>query len=205
MDEGHVNRFQRGDTIYLTDDRAHSIYLIAEGRVRIVHTGEDGNESVKAILGKGEMFGEMALLGEPRRRDRAEAVENGTTLCSVSIEQMKELMQDDQNLTFGIHKMIGLRMIKLERRIESLVFKDVKTRLVDFILDLIEEKGEKKMAHYQVKHPYTHRDIGNLIGASRQTVTTLLSELKDDYIVLSERKKWIVPDLDKLKNLKSQK
>ena len=75
-----------------------------------------------------------------------------------------------------------------------MVFKDVRTRLIDFILELIEERGKETGGRWQVEHYYTHKNIANLIGTSRQTVTTTLNELKVDGLIDFDRKKFYVLD-----------
>ncbi|MEQ9263455.1 MAG: Crp/Fnr family transcriptional regulator [Owenweeksia sp.] len=194
-DEGHFRTYKKGETIYFTDDSATTMYLIAEGKVRILNYSEEGDEVVKAILGKGEMFGELALLGEDKRSEIAEALENETTVCPVKIDQVHELMKDNRDFSFKIYKWIGFRIRKMERRIDNLVFKDVRSRLMDFIRELALEKGEKKGDTVVVEHFYTHKNIANLIGTSRQTVTTTLNELRDEGLISFDRKTITIRDL----------
>ena len=88
---------------------------------------------------------------------------------------------------------------KTERRLESLIFKDARTRIVDFIVDMGNEKGKAIGKEILVKHNLTHMDIANLTATSRQTVTTVLNELKEkDYIHL-ERNKFLIRDINALK------
>mgnify|MGYP006429327719 CR=1 FL=1 len=190
--EGHYKSYQKGETIYFTGDRAHTMYLIVKGKVRILNYTEQGDEVVKAILGRGEMFGELALLGEEERSEIAEAMDNKVMLCPVTIEQAHYLMKDNEKFTFSIYKWLGLRMRKMERRIDNLVFKDVRQRLMDFIKDLAVEKGLKKDGEIHIEHFYTHKNIANLIGTSRQTVTTTLNELREEGLLEFDRKSFTV-------------
>ncbi len=189
-DDGrHFRVYDRNENVYFNDDSADTIYLVASGRVKIVQYTETGEEVVKGVLERGEIFGEMALLGETRRSEVAQVVEEGTTLCPVNIEMMQDLMKDNQEFTLRIYKMIGVKMKKMERRIENLVFKDVRARLEDFINELADEKGEKGASNaIVVKHYFTHKNIANLIGTSRQTVTTLLNELREEGLLDFDRR-----------------
>ena len=92
-----------------------------------------------------------------------------------------------------------LRIKKLERRLDSLVFKDVRTRLVEFIADMAEESGKESGSTVRVTHFYTHKDIADLIGTSRQTVTTTLNELKGEGLLDFNRKEFVIPNLADLK------
>jgi len=198
MAETHeFHNHKKNDFIYFTEDSSKYIYMIAEGRVKIGNYTNEGKEVVKAILSKGEIFGELALTGEEKRGDFAQAMEN-TTVCPMSIEDMQELMADDKEFSFKIFKLIGFRIKKLERKIEALVFKDARTRIVDFIRDAAEWKGKKVGFETLVQTKLTHKDIASLTGTSRQTVTTILNELKEKNLINFDRRRILIRDLDKL-------
>ncbi len=197
--QGHFKEYQKGENIYFTDDPASTMYLIASGKVRILNYTDDGEEVVKAILGRGEMFGELALLGQEQRTDIAEAMDKGTLVCPVKIEMVKELMKDDQEFSFKIYKWLGWRMKKMERKIDNLIFKDVRARLVDFIHELATEKGRRAGDSVQVEHFFTHKNIANLIGTSRQTVTTTLNELRDEGVLDFDRRHFYIKNIQALR------
>ena len=194
MGEGHFKEYKKGETIYFTDDPSTTLYLVASGKVRILNYSEAGDEVVKAILGRGEMFGELALLGEEKRSEIAEAMDDNTMVCPVKIDQVHDLMKDNKEFSFKIYKWIGFRMRKMERRIDNLVFKDVRSRLMDFIKELALEKGEKVGNTIEMEHFFTHKNIANLIGTSRQTVTTTLNELRDEGLIDFNRRKIVIKE-----------
>ncbi len=195
--ENHFKQYSKGETIYFTDDPSTTMYLIAKGKVRILNYSEDGEEVVRAILGKGEMFGELAIQGEEKRSEIAEAMDDDTLVCPVRKDQVYELMHDNKEFTFKIYKWIGFRMKKMERRIDNLIFKDVRSRLIDFLRELAIEKGVKKDQSVIIPHFFTHKNIANLIGTSRQTVTTTLNELRDEGLIDFDRKQFQIKQLDK--------
>lgn len=199
MKEKHTfHHYKKHDYIYFEDEPSDHIYLIANGRVKIGSYKEDGKEIVKAILSQGEIFGELALTGEDRRPDYAQALDDETTVCPMSIEDMQELMANNKPLNLKIIKMIGLRIKKLERKVESLVFKDARTRIVEFLHDMARERGKKVGFETMFKNYLTHKDIASLTGTSRQTVTTVLNELKDKNIINFDRRRFLIRDMDRL-------
>ncbi len=200
MEDTHeFTQYKKNQFVYFPDEPAKSIYMIAEGRIKLGHYTEEGKEVVKAILGSGEIFGELALTGEERRVDFAQAMDDNTRVCPISIEDMQELMAEDKELNFKIYKLIGLRIRKLERKIESLVFKDARTRVVEFLKDAAAWKGKKVGFETMIPTKLTHKDIANLTGTSRQTVTTILNELKEANLIYFDRRKILIRDLDELK------
>ncbi len=200
MAEKHAfDLYKKDDFIYFPDEAATHIYMIVSGRVRLGHYQEDGKEIVTAILTNGEIFGELAMAGEETRKDFAQAMDANTTICPLSIEELKDLMKENRELSFKILKLIGLRLMKLERKLELLVFKDARTRVVEFLKDTAAWKGKKVGFETMIPTRLTHKDIAALTGTSRQTVTTILNDMKEKNLINFDRKKILIRDLDSLK------
>ena len=190
--------YKKDEFIYFKDQSSENIYMVSNGRVKIGTYGPDGKEIVKAILTKGELFGEMALAGEDTRQDFAQAMDNDTRVCAMTIEDLQNLMVDNKELSFKILKIVGFRLRKMERKIESLVFKDARTRIVDFLREMAEEKGQKVGFEMMIKNHLTHKDIASLTGTSRQTVTTVMNELRDSNLITFDRRRILIRDLENL-------
>lgn len=196
--ENHIRRrYRKGEYIYMPNEYADKIYFIASGKIKIGAYSSDGKEITKAILNMGEVFGELALIGEERRRDFAVAME-ATEICLMTIKEMKILMKERSGLEYFIMKIIGSRLLKMEKRLESLVFKDSRTRIVDFLKELAVEKGMKVGYEILVQGFFTHQEIANLTATSRQTVTTVLNDLRKQNIIFFNRRKLLIRDLSKL-------
>lgn len=179
------NHYKKQDYIYFEQDRSTKIYLIEKGKVKIGYYNQDGEEVVKSILTKGELFGEKAILGEVQRNEFAQSIDKDTTICQIGVETMYDLMRKNTTFSFKVYKFIGFRFKKLERRLQLLLFKDSKTRLLEFLQELCEEFGYDcpKTGHKIIKHPYTQKDMASLIGTSRPTLNVLLNELKEESVI----------------------
>jgi len=189
--------YKKEQFIYIPEDSATHIYMIVNGRVKIGHYLENGEEVVTAILTNGEIFGELAMAGEDKRRDFAQAIED-VTICPLTTQELKELMYENKELSFKILKLIGLRLMKLERKLELLVFKDARTRVIEFLKDAASWKGIKVGFETMIQTRLTHKEIASLTGTSRQTVTTILNELKEKNLINFNRKQILIRDLEKL-------
>lgn len=190
--------YKKDQMIYFQEQASESIYMVSNGRVKIGTYAPDGKEIVKAILTTGEIFGELALAGEEKRQDFAQAMDNGTRVCTMNIDNLKDLMKDNKELSFKILRIVGFRLRKMERKIESLVFKDARTRIVDFLREMAEEKGQKVGFEMMIKNHLTHKDIASLTGTSRQTVTTVMNELREKNLINFDRRRILIRDLEKL-------
>jgi len=182
--------YKKKDYIYIQADAANKVYLIEDGKVKIGYYSEDGNEVVKAILTKGELFGEKAILGDEKRDEFAQSIDNETSICPISVDIMHDLMRENQNFSFKVYKFIGFKFKKLERRLQLLLFKDTKTRLIEFLDELCVDFGYDcdKTGDHVIRHPYTQKDIASLIGTSRPTINILLNELKEENYLDFNRK-----------------
>ena len=199
MEDKHIPGVYKKDVfIYFKDQSSVNIYMVSNGRVKIGTYAPDGKEIVKAILTTGEIFGEMALAGEEKRQDFAQAMDTGTRVCAMTIEDLQNLMVDTKELNFKILKIVGFRLRKMERKIESLVFKDARTRIVEFLKEMAEEKGQKVGFEMMIKNHLTHKDIASLTGTSRQTVTTVMNDLRDQNLITFDRRRILIRDLEKL-------
>jgi len=194
----HVfKKYKKGDFIYVTEDTPTHIYLIADGRIRIGRFLSDGQEVTRAILVRGELFGELALAGEEKRCEFA-VVEEDATVCALTIHDLQQLMYGDRELNFKILKLIGLRLMKVERKLESLVFKDARTRIVEFLKDAAAWKGQKAGYETIIYTKLTHKDIATLTGTSRQTVTTVLNDLQDRKVIDFDRRRILIYEMNAL-------
>ena len=182
--------YKKSDYIYFEEDAASKVYLIEKGKVKLGYYTEDGNEVVKAILTKGELFGEKAILGEEIRNEFAQSVDGSTSICPIGVETMHDLMRDNKTFSLKIYKFLGLRFKKLERRLQLILFKDTRTRFLEFTKELCDEYGYdcEKTGDKVIKHPYTQKDIASLIGTSRPNLNVLMNELKDENVITFNRK-----------------
>jgi len=197
-DSSKMSTVKKDQFIYFPEDPSNTIFFLKEGKVKIGSFSDDGKEIIKAILNPGEVFGELAIVGEGKRDDFAQAIDTDVTICAMHMNDLEEIMSNNTSLSLKMTKLIGLRLRKTERRLRDLVFKDARTRIVDFIRDLADEIGTPVGDEILIKHAFTHEDIAKLTATSRQTVTTVLNELKDSDSIYLERKRILVRDIHQL-------
>ena len=196
----HVRKqFKKGEYIYIPNEHSDKIFFVNKGSVKIGTTNDDGKEITKAILNEGEVFGELAILGELKRRDYAQCIED-TELCIMSTSDLKSLVKDHSAINLFFLKIMGSRILDIEKRLESLIFKDSRSRIVEFLLDLVEKKGERVGYEMVVRKFMTHQQIASLTATSRQTVTTVLNDLRNKNILTFDRRRLLIRDLDQLKS-----
>ncbi len=192
----HGNTFSKQDIIYSENQHDNNVYLVSKGKVKIVNYDKDGNELVRHILVKGELFGEKIVLSENSRDEYAVACSNGTQVCAMKLPTMQELMRVNHRFETRIYKLISMKLRKVERRLELLVGKDVETRIISFINDLY---LENKRVH--IPNHLSHQDIAKLLATSRESVTKTFNRLKHEKIIDYNRKEIIVANAKRLMEL----
>jgi len=187
--------FGKNEFIYFPEEPSKTIFFLKEGKVKIGSYSDDGKEIIKRILEPGDMFGELGLVGEEIRTDFAQTMGGNATICAMNLNDMEDMIKNNPEFGLRVTKFIGFKLRKVETRLESLVFKDARTRIIDFVRDLGEEKGTQVGTETLVKLNLTHQDIAKLTATSRQTVTTILNELKEKNLIFFDRKRILIRDL----------
>ena len=149
MDSHAIKTYKKGEYIYMPEEVADKIFLISKGRVKVGSYGS-GKEITKAILTDGEVFGELSLVHQDERRDFAIAMED-TEVCVVSLEEMNTLFKEHNQLSLFFMKLLGSRALQMENRLSSLVFKDSRSRILEFLVQLVEKRGEPVGYEYVVR------------------------------------------------------
>jgi len=192
-------KYKKNKPIFIPEDLQKNIFFLKKGRVKISTFNNDGEELIKTILKPGEMFGKLPYSPGSDNDDYAYALEE-CTVCHMPAEDFEGLLQKDNQLNTEVMKFVGLRLQKLERRVEMLSFKDAKARLIEMILDFNRDYGKKVGSEYFIEQTLSHREIASLIATSRQTVTKLLNELRQKDLIDFNRRKMIIRDFDGLKS-----
>jgi CRP/FNR family transcriptional regulator len=176
-----MDNIEKGKPIELNDKHKNSVFFLKRGSVKIVNTT---NDTVKYIVKRGNIFGELALFDKEIAAEEIAYALEECVICYIESETMERLMQKHTSLKNGVLKIYGLRIKKLERRLHDLLYKDSSTRIKEFITDYLNEFGEtNKEGKLVAKNLLSHKEIANLTNTSRQTVSNVLSKMRKDGII----------------------
>jgi CRP/FNR family cyclic AMP-dependent transcriptional regulator len=171
-----MDNIEKGKPIELSNEHKNSVFFLKRGSVKIVNAT---NDTVKYIVKRGNIFGELALFDKEVATEEVAYALEDCVICYIESEQMEALMEQHKSLKNGVLKVYGLRIKKLERRLHDLLYKDSPTRIKEFILDYLDEFGETNKTGYRAaKNLLSHKEIANLTNTSRQTVSNVLSGMR---------------------------
>lgn len=187
------------EMLYTTHDTSNPIYFLIKGCVKVGAYSSTGKEVIKTIIYDGEMFGEFGIIGEKTRANFAQALTAKTQICSFELDVFMKLMAENPNLNRAVVDQLARKVRRFESRLESLAFKDARTRIIDFIKESAMQYGRRIGFEMLIRHHFTHQDIASLTGTSRQTVTSVLNELKKLKLIHIDRKSILIHDMASLK------
>ncbi|MBC7849431.1 MAG: Crp/Fnr family transcriptional regulator [Chitinophagaceae bacterium] len=192
---------KRGEYVYFEAFNHNKLYFIKDGHIRIGYIDDDGNEIVKEIIRKGEIFGQITLEKNNLNGEFAQAHKSDVSLCAFTIQDFENILRKKPELALKFSKQVGTKLRTMEIRLMQLINKDVRARLLHFLLQLLPATLDASSTSFSVPNHFTHEDIASLIGSSRQTVTTLISELTLEGLVSFSRQEIHLPDVKKLQKL----
>jgi CRP-like cAMP-binding protein len=189
---------KKGEIIYFSDSEVPRIFLLKRGSIKIVALDEEGNETIKDIIQKGDLFGELTLETDIQVNEYAKVLTDEVSICSFLLSDFEDLMLKNPQLALGYTKFVGLKMKRLKNNYANLMSKDAKTRLITFLKEWAEKEGTLDNTRVVLENYLTQSDIAQIVCTSRQTTTTLLNELVDTGLIEYNRKEIIIPNIKAL-------
>lgn len=199
LDIINVKEFKRNEIIFFEGDEGISFYLLVTGEIRIYKLSQEGREKTLALLDEGNFFGEMALLENKKRSANAQTV-SPSQLAVIHKENFNRLIEKYPQIASKMIVHLADRLRRANQQIEALTFKDVQGRLANFLLQYA--KNDVKDGPTPLKKKFTHQDIANLIGSSRETVTRLLNQFQEKDLILIEGRTIFVNNTKGLKGIR---
>ncbi|MWB94381.1 cyclic nucleotide-binding domain-containing protein [Flavobacterium sp. GA093] len=188
----------KGEIIYFSSSDVPRIFLLKKGNIKIVAVDEDGNETIKDIIQKGDLFGELTLETDDKVEEYAKVLSDDVSICSFLMSDFEDLLLKNPTLAISYTKFVGLKMKRIKNSYANLISKDAKTRLSQFLKDWAENEGVREGNSVRIENYLTQNDIAQIICTSRQTATQLLNELEDNQVLIYNRKEILIQDITQL-------
>ena len=190
-------RLAKGDVLFSEGEPGEKLYLIESGKIKLSHTASDGRESIIAVLGAGEMLGELSLFDPGPRTATAIAVTN-TKVVSLSHEALLPWLVGRPDLAVSLLAALARRLRRTNEALADLVFSDVPGRVAKALLELGSKFGEDGPDGLLVHHELTQEELAQLVGASRETVNKALADFSQRGWVRIEQRSVTLLDVDRL-------
>jgi len=184
-----------GDYIYFPYQNRNKLYFTKTGFIKLGYIDEQGNEVIKEIIQKGEVFGQLTLEKNNDQDEFAQAYKSHVSLCAFTMEDFIRLLQRKPQMAIAFSFHLGNKLKKVENRLLNILNKDVKSRLVQLLLQLAADNKTNSGNRAVIEKFLTHDDIAKLIGSSRQTVTTTLNQFEKKNLISISKNEILINDL----------
>jgi CRP/FNR family transcriptional regulator, cyclic AMP receptor protein len=190
-----------GEYIYFPHQNRNKLYFAKDGFIKLGYIDESGNEVIKEIIQKGEVFGQLTLEKNNDQDEFAQAYKSDVSLCAFTMEDFVRILQRKPEMAIAFSFHLGNKLRKVENRLLNILNKDVKSRLAQLLLQLAKDKNAVVNNTAVIDKFLTHDDIAKLIGSSRQTVTTTLNQFEKENIISITKKEILINDVASLKKI----
>lgn len=171
----------RGAVVVREGDRTDSIYFVVNGNLKVSVSDDEGREVILSILGPGELFGEMGVLDNNPRSATITATLS-SDLVTINKADFQSCLMGNFDISLFIMRGLAQRLRQADRKIESLALMDVFGRVARLLLDLSEDVDGKRV----VRKKLTKQDIAKMIGASREMVSRVMTDLRSQGLLEEE-------------------
>jgi CRP-like cAMP-binding protein len=192
------NRLMRGEVLFREGDRGDQLYVVTDGKVKLGRTSSDGRENLLAILGPGQMFGELSLF-DPGPRSATVTAVTDCAFRSLSHDELGRWLDGRPEVARGLLAQLAGRLRRANDVVADLVFSDVPGRVAKALLELSSRFGRQADDGVHVHHDLTQEELAQLVGASRETVNKALADFASRGWLRLEGRSVVLLDVDRLR------
>jgi CRP-like cAMP-binding protein len=185
--------------IYFPEDEVRKVYFVKRGNVKLGYYDDDGNEILLDVLKENDIFGQISLDESNDKHGFAMAMGNDTVLCNFNVSEFEAMLKTRPTLAVNYSKQVGKQQMTVSRRYSSLLFKDARTRLIQFFKEWADAEAKGVTQNIVLKNYLTQQEIAALNGLARQTTARILGELKEQNLIDVRRREVLIPSINLLK------
>ncbi len=187
----------KGDTLFREGEPGDKMFMILDGKVKLGQSSADGRESLLAVMGPGEIFGELSLFDPGLRTSTATALTDAVVL-GLSNEQLRPWLAGRPEVAAALLQALARRLRRTNEAMADLVFSDVPGRVAKALMDLGEKFGQVTGEGLMVTHDMTQEELAQLVGASRETVNKALADFAQRGWIRLESRQVTILDVERL-------
>ena len=185
--------YLKNSMIILEEEYGDLVFVVQTGTIKITRVNDEGKEVILALLGPGEIFGELAILDGEARSANALAQEN-CHLLAINKEDFLEILKNNFSISYNLMCELAKRLRKSDQQIEALSLSDAEHRIGVSLLNLAEDMGVIRKGKVTIQYLPFQQDIANMAGTSRETVSRVLKLLENKSMISKVGHTLIIPD-----------
>ena len=171
-------RFRRGEIVVEHNRKSNTLFILLNGRARVLTSDSRGREVILAVLQPGDYVGEMSLIdNEPHSATVRAEVQ--TDMLVLGRTEFARCLPENSSLSYAIMRGLVSRLRQADRQIESLALLDVYGRVARTLLDMAEADGERLL----IRNKVSRQDMAKIVGASREMVSRVMKDLEERGVI----------------------
>jgi CRP-like cAMP-binding protein len=190
--------YRKGEYIFHQGDSGDAVFVLTDGRVKVIFASKDGDEMILATLQPPNIFGELALIDGGPRSASIQTLEP-TTVLTLTRATLLELMSRQPAVTDLILRSLGRLVRIMIAQASDLVFMGLHGRVAKLLLNLIEDPAVPPNEQLSLDLKMTQSDLAAMVGGSRQSVNQILHQFERRGYLRLEGHRLIVKDLEALR------
>jgi CRP/FNR family transcriptional regulator len=192
--------YPSGAMVFSRSEAPTTLYLVLSGRVKIFSYSTTRKRKTFAYLGPGDFFGELGIITGSGRSASAQAVADSRMLL-ISGRDFRALVLSKPRLCFNLLKAVSERLLRADEEIESLLFRNILGRVAKVLCDLSSARRKPRPGPVRVAQHYTHQELADLVGTTREPLSRALGTLRRAGIVEMRHGEILVCDSTRLRDL----
>lgn len=182
----HFNWITKNTLVQTPESPSEGLYFVKEGKLRLYKLNDDGKQFTLGILTRGNIFGELNSFSFGTKSVYIETMES-SLLCTMSEPQFERLMINRPQLALKFLKALSDRLKEREEQLELLALHGLRKRLLYLLSTLSTKFGVIQDGYALIDLPLSHQEIANMLSASREAVSGVMSELAKEGVVKTSR------------------
>ena len=191
-------KYRKGSVIFVQGEPGERCFVIADGTVTISAYHHDGREAVLAVLGPGDVLGELALFEQSPRSADATALED-SELLSIDATSLNQVIHAHPDIAIALLTVLGVRLRQSNEAFQDIAFFDVPGRVARRLADLADAHGVDVGEGTLIDISLSQESLAQMVGATRESVNKALALLKRRGLVARTGRRYVVSDVGRLR------
>lgn len=182
-----AREWKKHSHVFLQGDPLENVYFIYDGKIKVYKSDVNGREQIVSILKKGEMFPHVGFFRQGEYPGYAEVLEP-STLIAVPISKFENVLIENPELSIKVFKVLGEKIVDLQNRLEEQILNNTYEQIIKLLIRLAQKDGKKlEDGRVWLKSEYTNKDLANMIGTTRETISRTLTKMKKDNLIEEDK------------------
>jgi CRP/FNR family transcriptional regulator len=193
-----VRDWKKQSHVFLQGDPLENVYFIYNGKIKVYKSDVNGKEQIVAIMKKGEMFPHVGFFRKGDYPAYAEVLES-STLITVPISKFEAVLIENPELCIKVFRVLGEKIVDLQNRLEEQILNNTYEQIIKLLIRIGQKHGkELEDGRILLKSEFTNKDLANMIGTTRETISRTLTKMKKDELIEVDNDGNMILDIEKL-------